>query len=243
MHGTGSAVQQTTTRFWVRQVFRPQAVRPGTVPSSGARTALGREGARPPGSLVLVSLGGPRDNAEVPPPHAADVAPAGRARPPGPLRVLVVQLLCFATVGTLFTAAYAGLYVLLHGPLGAFWANVVALVLSTVTDTAANRRFTFRVRGPRAMVRHQAQGLILLVVGLVVTSAALWFLHLADPSASRLTEVLALGLANLLVGLGRFTAFRLWVFAPEPEAGARISRSSPEQDGRQVDQQPCSLRS
>ena len=243
MHGPGSAVQKTTTGFWVCQAFRPQAGRTRTVPRSGARSGTQPGGCTSARSLVLVSLGRPRDNGEVPPPFAADVDPAERARSAGPLRVLVVQLLCFATVGAVFTAAYAGLYVLLHGPLGAFWANVVALVLSTVTDTAANRRFTFGVRGRRAMVRHQAQGLILLVVGLVVTSAALWFLHLADPSSGRLTEVLVLGLANLLVGLGRFTAFRLWVFAPEPEPGPGSPRRSPEQDGRQVDQRPGSLRS
>lgn len=215
------------------------------MPSSRARTGAQPGGCTSARSLLLVPLGRPRDNGEVPPPFAADVDPAERVRSAGPLRLLVVQLLCFATVGAVFTAAYAGLFLLLHGPLGAFWANVVALVLSTVTDTAANRRFTFGVRGRRAMVRHQAQGLILLVVGLVVTSAALWFLHLADPSSSRLTEVLVLGLANLLVGLGRFTAFRLWVFAPESESesepGAGSPRRSPEQDGRRVDRQPCSL--
>ena len=243
MHGAGSAVQQTTTRLWVRQAFRPQAVRAGNVPSSGARTGTRPGGCTSAQSLVLVSLGRPRDNGPVPPPHAADVDPAGRPRPAGPLRVLVVQLLCFAIVGTLFTAAYAGLYVLLHGPLGAFWANVVALVLSTVTDTAANRRFTFGVRGRRALVRHQAQGLILLVVGLVVTSAALWFLHLADPSSGRLTEVLVLGLANLLVGLGRFTAFRLWVFAPRSAPAGGRPRETAEPDDDHIGRQPCPLRS
>jgi putative flippase GtrA len=136
---------------------------------------------------------------------------------------LVAQLLLFATVGVVFTGAYVLLYVLLYGRLGSFWANLVALVVSTVTETAAQRRVTFGVRGRRAVVRHEAQGLLLLAVGLGVTSGALWLLHAADPGAGRLVEVAVLGVANLLVGLGRFIAFRFWVFARRPSDSSAVS--------------------
>ena len=48
---------------------------------------------------------------------------------------------------SLSTLAYLLLYVLLRAPLGAQAANCVALLLTAVANTAANRRLTFGVRG------------------------------------------------------------------------------------------------
>ena len=53
----------------------------------------------------------------------------------------------FMGVGVLSTIAYVALYLLLHGMLGAGGANAVALALTAVANTAANRRLTFGVRG------------------------------------------------------------------------------------------------
>ena len=60
-------------------------------------------------------------------------------------------------VGVASTLAYAVLYVLLRGPFPAFTANLLALLLTAVANTAANRRLTFGVRG-RDALRHQLQG-------------------------------------------------------------------------------------
>ena len=65
-----------------------------------------------------------------------------------------------------------------------WWANFTALLLTAVANTAANRRFTFGVRGPRDVVRHQVQGLAIFAAGLAATSGSLWLLHavgLAEP--------------------------------------------------------------
>ena len=43
--------------------------------------------------------------------------------------------------------------------IGAQAANVVALLVTAVLNTAANRAFTFGVRGRGRAPRHQAQGL------------------------------------------------------------------------------------
>ena len=43
--------------------------------------------------------------------------------------------------------------------MGAQAANVVALLVTAVANTAANRRLTFGVRGRDGAARHQVQGL------------------------------------------------------------------------------------
>src|SRR5439155_13572201 len=61
----------------------------------------------------------------------------------------------FLGVGAASTLAYALLFLLLHGALGAAGANALALGLTAVANTAANRRLTFGVRGRRGvLVQH-----------------------------------------------------------------------------------------
>jgi len=126
--------------------------------------------------------------------------------------LLGAQIARFALVGVLSTLAYAVLYVMLRGALGPFTANTVALVLTAVANTAANRRLTFGVRGPRDRWRHQAQGLLIFAAGLALTSGTLALLHAAAPQTSATVEVVVLTLANLVVTVMRFVLLRLWVF-------------------------------
>ena len=72
-----------------------------------------------------------------------------------------------------------------------WWANFTALLLTAIANTAANRRFTFGVRGPRDVVRHQVQGLVIFAAGLAATTGSLWLLH-ASSSPSRGAEVVVL---------------------------------------------------
>ncbi len=143
-------------------------------------------------------------------------AEAGRGR-------LGLQVGMFLVVGLGSTVAYAVLYLALRPGLSAWWANFAALLLTALANTAANRRFTFGVRGPRDVVRHQLQGLALFGVGLGVTSGSLWLLH-ALSTPSRVLEVVVLTTANLAVTVLRFVAMRIWVFAV---AGRRASRAGP----------------
>jgi len=142
-----------------------------------------------------------------------DVAQAlGRARAHSARGRLGAQMVVFALVGVLSTAAYAALYVLLRGTLGALEANALALGLTAVANTAANRRFTFGLRGPGGALRHQLQGLLVFGCGLAVTSGSIWALHAIQGDGHPLVEVTVLTAANLFVTAMRFVAMRTWIF-------------------------------
>ena len=122
------------------------------------------------------------------------------------------QLARFAMIGIVSTLAYLVLYVLLRGELGAFGANLVALVVTAVANTAANRRLTFGVRGRAGAATHQLQGLLVFGLGLAFTTGALAALSAWLPDAGQLVEILALVTANALATALRFVAFRSWIF-------------------------------
>ncbi|MDH6284868.1 glycosyltransferase [Prescottella agglutinans] len=130
---------------------------------------------------------------------------------PGSSPAMLGQLVRFAVVGVTSTVAYALLYLALQGPLGAQWANAVALLITAVANTAANRAFTFGVRGRRDAGRHQLQGLIVFGFGLAVTSGSLAALHRFAPGATPHLELAVLVIANLVATLTRFIGLR-WVF-------------------------------
>ena len=59
------------------------------------------------------------------------------------------------------------------GLTGAQAANLVALLVTAIGNTAANRRFTFGVRGRDGAARHQFEGLLVFGIGLAITSGSL----------------------------------------------------------------------
>lgn len=131
-------------------------------------------------------------------------AEAGRGR-------LRMQLGIFVVVGICSTLAYALLYLGLRTTMSPGGANFTALLTTAIANTAANRRFTFGVRGPHNAVRHHLQGLAIFAAGLAVTTGSLVVLHAAGVS-SRTVEVIVLTVANLGVTVLRFVAMKLWVF-------------------------------
>jgi putative flippase GtrA len=126
---------------------------------------------------------------------------------------LLRQLVRFAAVGVVSTLAYLVLYTLLRNGLGAQGANFVALGVTAVGNTAANRRFTFGVRGKEGAARHQFEGLIVFGLGLALTSGSLAALH-ALTAPGRGVELAVLVLANLAATVLRFLLLRGWVFHP-----------------------------
>jgi len=143
-----------------------------------------------------------------------------RLRDAAPVRGLAWQLPRFLLIGLASTVAYVVLYLVFRGVLGAQAANALALLLTAVGNTAANRRLTFGVRGREGAARHQFRGLIAFGAGLALTSGALAVLH----SSSRVVEVLVLVAANLAATLLRFVLYRGWVFGA-PASGAPASRA------------------
>jgi putative flippase GtrA len=127
---------------------------------------------------------------------------------------LAGQLLRFGAIGVASTLAYLVLFVTLRGVTGAQTANLLALLVTAVLNTAANRRLTFGVTGVARVGRHHVEGLAVFGVGLALTSGSLAVLGHLTTSPSRLLEVTVLVAANAAATLLRFVLFRAWVFHP-----------------------------
>ncbi|MYV42335.1 glycosyltransferase [Streptomyces sp. SID1328] len=125
---------------------------------------------------------------------------------------LARQLVGFCVVGGLSTLFYLLLYSGFRQFGGSQAANALALLLSALANTAANRRLTFGVRGRGGAVRHQAQGLVVFAIGLALTSGSLAALNAATTSPAHTTEIAVLVVANLAATVLRFLLFRAWVF-------------------------------
>ncbi|WP_295701921.1 GtrA family protein [Lapillicoccus sp.] len=137
-------------------------------------------------------------------PSPAEAAP-GRPRLGG-------QLARFATIGVASTVVNLGLFALLHAPLGTQPANVAALLVATVLNTAANRRWTFGVRGADGIARHHLQSLTIFAVTWAFSSGALALLAVWTPHASTTLAVLTVAAANVVSTAVRFVAMRTWIF-------------------------------
>jgi glycosyltransferase involved in cell wall biosynthesis len=119
----------------------------------------------------------------------------------------------FLLIGVASTIAYALLYLLLRGSLGSGAANALALALTAVANTQANRRFTFGVRGRAGLLKQQAAGGLVYLLALGLTAGALDVLNGLDPHPARALEVLVLVLASAFATVTRYVALRSWVFA------------------------------
>ena len=138
-----------------------------------------------------------------------------KARPeiePEADRNLLGEIVRFALVGIASTALFAMLFLLFRTGLGPVLANIAALLLATIANTSANRRFTFGLRSRAGAVRHQAQGFVVLAIALAITSGSLILLHALLPDTSRSIELLVLTAANLLATVIRFLLMRSWIF-------------------------------
>jgi putative flippase GtrA len=153
-------------------------------------------------------------------PIAALRAQIGRRPLTGPSTVgpssAIGELAAFALIGALSTAAYLLLFVLLRGVAPAQAANLGALTLTTIANTAANRRVTFGVRGRAGAARAQLRGLLVFAVGLAVTGGSLIALQAVQPGPSRALEMGVLLVATGVATIARFALFRGWVFRPFP---------------------------
>jgi putative flippase GtrA len=130
---------------------------------------------------------------------------------PGVPDSLARQAIRFGVVGVLSTLAYLLLFMLVR-PLGAQPANLLALLVTAVANTTANRRFTFGVSGDGA-ARQQMQGLVVFALGLALTSGSLALLTDLVTHPARVLELSVLVAANLAATVLRFVLFREWVFA------------------------------
>jgi len=120
----------------------------------------------------------------------------------------------FAGVGVVSTIAYALIFVAFReGGLGAGLANALALALTAVANTAANRRLTFGVMSRHGLLRQHAAGAVVYAITLGLTAGALGVLHALDARASHAVELTVLVTASLLATITRYVALKTWVFA------------------------------
>jgi putative flippase GtrA len=129
------------------------------------------------------------------------------------------QLAVFAVIGALSTLAYAALFLLLRPVSSAQLANLVALLVTGVANTAANRRLTFGVRGRAGAGRAQLLGLVVFGLGLGLTGGALALLHAATVRPTRAAEVAVLLVATVAATVLRFVLLRSWLL----RAGRRVT--------------------
>ncbi|MGA5823257.1 GtrA family protein [Kitasatospora sp. NPDC094028] len=122
------------------------------------------------------------------------------------------QLPSFMIIGVLSTLFYLGLYVVARLVVDPQIANLIALAVSAVANTAANRRFTFGITGSEGALKHQLQGAVAFLIGLGLSSGVLALLHYAAPNASKVVEVGGLIVANGLATVVRFLLMKVWVF-------------------------------
>ncbi|MFJ9607078.1 GtrA family protein [Kitasatospora sp. NPDC101176] len=137
------------------------------------------------------------------------VVEEGTSEPAPPTRR---QLPSFLVIGALSTLFYLGLFVAARWFTDPQAANLIALAVSAVANTAANRRFTFGVTGAQGMVRHQLQGAVAFLIGLGLSAGVLALLDQVAPDASRPVEVAGLVVANGLATVARFVLLKVWVF-------------------------------
>lgn len=138
---------------------------------------------------------------------------------------LARQLVGFCVIGGLSTLFYLLLYSGFRVFTGSQVANALALLVSAIANTAANRRLTFGVRGSGGAVKHQAQGLVVFGIGLALTSGSLAALGAATSDPAHSTELAVLIAANLAATVLRFLLFRAWVFSDRRESTSTVVAS------------------
>jgi hypothetical protein len=111
----------------------------------------------------------------------------------------------------------------LRGAMPAAAANAVALLVTAVGNTAANRRLTFEVQGRDGLARDHAAGLLALGVALAITTAAIAAMDILMPHRGRVAEIGVLVAANGLSTILRFAFLRTAIDRRPSPARTRTS--------------------
>jgi putative flippase GtrA len=125
---------------------------------------------------------------------------------------LARQLCTFAAIGAASTAAYALIFWMVRPFAPAAAANVIGLLVTAVANTAANRRFTFGVRGGGGLLGDHLGGLLALALALVTTDLSITVLVAVRPDASPALELAVLVAASSIATLARFALLRALIF-------------------------------
>lgn len=123
-------------------------------------------------------------------------------------RPLAIQVLRFSVVGIVCTTAYALMYLTLQPIMGPQAANFTSMLVAAVLNTAGNRAFTFRLRGPRRIFVHHIQGIGVFGFGWALSALSLFLFHQLSDEPSSQWELVLLMSVNLVTTAVRFFTFR-----------------------------------
>ncbi len=132
-------------------------------------------------------------------------------------RGILRQLWRFGLIGVASTAVYSLLFWVLRPLVPGVAANTLALVATAIANTAANRRFTFGVRGSEGLAGDQLSGLIALALALATTNVSMAALQAARLAPPRSIELAVLIAANGIATLVRFALLRVLIQERHPE--------------------------
>ena len=122
------------------------------------------------------------------------------------------QLIRFTGVGIICTVTSLALYALFRPWFGSQPANAAALILTSMMNTALNRRLTFKITERHRMKRDHLNGLIVILVALLITGGSLAVLHWINPAATMADELWTTTLSGFVATAVRFTLLRHWIF-------------------------------
>ncbi|MBT8161535.1 MULTISPECIES: GtrA family protein [Arthrobacter] len=125
---------------------------------------------------------------------------------------VVRQLVRFTGVGIVCTASSLGLYAVSRPWMGPQLANAAALIITSLMNTALNRRLTFKISGKQKRTRDHVNGLIVIAVALVITGGSLAVLHAFRPEATVTEDLLTTTLSGFFATAVRFSMLRHWIF-------------------------------
>lgn len=129
------------------------------------------------------------------------------------------KILTFTVTGLLSTALFAAMYLVLRHVWVPALADLVALAVTSVANTEANRKWTFARASeghpPGSRIRQHYRAGILFFLYYASTAGAVSLLRLIFPGANRIAELAAiLGVAIVLTTF-RYIALDRWAFARE----------------------------
>lgn len=165
--------------------------------------------------MVWTKLSGGADIAELAPrpePNAVHPDAVLAVRDTPRLRHLVM----FSVIGLMATVTTLVLYTVFRTWWPPLAANLVAMTLSLLLNTEANRRLTFRDRPRGPLVLVHLQSLVVFALYCGFTSGALLVLDAVTDHPSRLVELVVLLASSALGTLGRFVLLNTWIFRLRP---------------------------
>ncbi|NYE94704.1 putative flippase GtrA [Psychromicrobium silvestre] len=122
------------------------------------------------------------------------------------------QIGSFLVVGAICTVASLAIFAALRPFAGTQWANLVALVLTSILNTELNRRHSWGIQDRKHWWTDHRRGLWVMLLALALTSSSLWLLHAITPDPSVFEDVVTITIANVLAAATRFLLLRYWIF-------------------------------